>query len=486
MRLLKNIFYGICVCVVLVCGVVLVCALNPSLTRSISTKLNGDEPLENGDIIIEMVPVEEEDEPTVEEEPGIPQQIMSMVGYEPVTVEGMELSYDEAKELEKTLENGESGEDLTFDTTMYPYYGMLDKDGQTMYRQIYANALKRNASFAPIITFRNSNLKKVFEAVYNDHPELFWLETAYTCKYLANDNCLEITLQFNETAEDYQNAKEKFETRAKEIIAMTEQFAQIGTKEKVVHDELVKTVTYRQDAGMGQSAYSALVNGESVCAGYARAFQYIMQQLGVPCYYSTGLSQSEHAWNIIKLGGTYYNVDVTWDDTKPSTYDYYNKTDAEFATTHVRTGLSVKLPACVGTASADGVYAGEGETKPLEWPLKPFDSQEAYEEEQRRKKEENLEKAGITEEEVLENMTEYYADCLAQMEKVGEGLKTFTNVIPESLWATVEQAYSQKGYQKGYVDEGLKKLKKDNFAIQLQVEALGGGYYRLHHNISTW
>ena len=32
----------------------------------------------------------------------------------------------------------------------------------------------------------------------------------------------------------------------------------------------------------------------------------------------------------------------------------------------------------------------------------------------------------------------------------------------------------------------LKKLKKENFAIQLQVEDINGGYYRLHHNISTW
>lgn len=490
MKLLKKIFYGICILIVLGCGAILVCALNPSLTDSISEMLGGRDE-QSGKVVIEMLPSVDgegtadstEDTPKDSE---VPSQVIGLMGYEPVTGQEEQVADEEAQQLKETLETGPVGENLTFDTQMYPYYGMLNEEQKAMYRQIYANALERRQSFKPAITFQNSELKKVFEAVYNDHPELFWLETEYSCKYLQNGQCLEITLKYNKTAENYQEAKQKFEARAQEIIAQTQQFSQMDDKEKVVHDELVESVSYQADAEMGQSAYSALVNGESVCAGYARAFQYIMQQLGVPSYYCTGKSGEEHAWNIIKLGGKYYNVDVTWDDTDPSTYDYYNKTDSEYAATHVRTGLSVKLPACVESASDDAAYVKNEENKPLEWPLKPFDSQEAYEEEQRRKKQENLDKAGVTEEEVLENMNEYYKDCLAQMEKEGAGLKSFSNVIPQSLWPTVEQAYGQGAHENGYVEDALKKLKKENFAIQIQVEDLSGGYYRLYHNISTW
>ena len=459
----------------------MVCALNPSLTQSISTKLNEKAATNDKEVVIEILPSAGDES----QEVGTKQQASAMVGYEPVTIEGEEVAYEDAKELTDSLDIGESGENLTFDEEIYPYFGMLDKDGQTIYKQIYANALDRNASFTPVIAYRNSDLKKVFEAVYNDHPELFWLETAYSCKYLENDSCLEIILKFNETAEDFEKSKEKFEAKVKEIISITDQFAKLEAKEKVVHDELVKRVTYKEGANMGQSAYSALVNGESVCAGYARAFQYIMQRLGIPCYYCTGLSQGDHAWNIIKLGGRFYNVDVTWDDTNPSTYDYYNKTDTEFASTHVRNGLSVNLPVCVVTVSHGDAYE-KAENKPLEWPLKPFDSREAYEEEQRQKKEENLKKAGIVEEDVVETMADYYTDCLAQMEKVGSGLKTFTNIVPKSLWESIEQAYGENEHKKGYVNEALKKLKMENFAIQLQVEYLGGDYYKLHHNVSTW
>ena len=43
-------------------------------------------------------------------------------------------------------------------------------------------------------------------------------------------------------------------------------------------------------------------------------------------------------------------MDVTWDDAAAIRYDYFNKTDADFASTHVRQNLSVYLPACNGTA----------------------------------------------------------------------------------------------------------------------------------------
>jgi transglutaminase/protease-like cytokinesis protein 3 len=97
---------------------------------------------------------------------------------------------------------------------------------------------------------------------------------------------------------------------------------------------------------MNQSVYSALVNGETVCAGYARAMQYLMQRLGIPCYYCTGYAGQNHAWNIVRLDDGYYNVDVTWDDTPGGEYDYFNRTDAEYAGTHVRQSLSVNLPVC--------------------------------------------------------------------------------------------------------------------------------------------
>ena len=51
----------------------------------------------------------------------------------------------------------------------------------------------------------------------------------------------------------------------------------------------------------------------------------------------------------MKLDDGYYNVDTTWDDTNPNTYDYFNCSDADYSKNHVRRELSVYLPPCNGT-----------------------------------------------------------------------------------------------------------------------------------------
>lgn len=62
--------------------------------------------------------------------------------------------------------------------------------------------------------------------------------------------------------------------------------------------------------------YGGLVNHTAVCLGYAAAFQLLMDLAGVECITVTGASQSsteDHGWNMVRLNGNWYCVDVTWD-----------------------------------------------------------------------------------------------------------------------------------------------------------------------------
>lgn len=519
MRLFKRLFYTIALLIMAGCVFILVCALNPSLTEALASSLSQEStvlPEDGGTAEISGVVVSGETDPEVvgseeqavdgtntgepvqmgyiapsEEAVAQPEQVRGRTGYEPVQGEEEQVADTEAESLQDSLSMGAVGEGLTFDTEIYPYYGMLDQELQQLYRQIYANALELRTSFAPVITVGINRVKDVFEAVYNDHPELFWLETEYSCKYNQKGICLEITLQYNDTAEDLDVSRQLFEDTAQAIVSEAAKQESDYDKELFIHDTLVKRVDYDTDADRNQSAYSALIDGRSVCAGYSRAFQYLLQQLGIPCYYCTGYSGADHAWNIVKLDDKYVNVDVTWDDTTPSTYDYFNKTDIDFAGTHVRKSLSVYLPACASAAPAASMsaetvakdlegYVNDDPQVPLSYPSGAMVT------EQDKELEANLQKAGITEDEVMDTMQEYYADCQTQMVEVGTGQQYFSNVIPKSLWSSVEQAYSSGAYENGYVKESLKQLKKDYFAVQLQLEDIGGGYYRIYHNIVTW
>ncbi len=496
MKIVKGIFFGIAGLLMAGCLGVMICALNPSLTAMLAEKVENMTPAQSGGTggtgdgsgRPQVQPGVNADwmdgrngviyEPPGSQSVEVPSSVSGRTGYEPVKEDAQQVDGDEADNLAGGGVLGNTGDGLNFDGEYYPYYAMLETDLQQLYRQIYANATELKTSFAPVIPVTVAPLKNVFEAVYNDHPELFWLETGYSCKYLTDGSCVEITLKYNGTAGQLEEARQDFESRAGAILSEARNFGSDAEKEKFIHDKLMEAVEYSVGAPMNQSAYSALVDGQSVCAGYARAFQYLMQQLRIPCYYCTGYAGEDHAWNIVSLDGGYRNVDVTWDDTDTPTYDYFNKTDRELNQTHVRTGLSVYLPACLDGSEGDNSVQDTGNsgenppseeqeeggkrdpssyslselinpnpTKPMSWqsktPSSPSDNGQA---EAERIKQENLAKAGITEEQVRDTMKEYYDDCRKLLKEAGVGDKQFYNVVPESLWNTVERAYSTGDY----------------------------------------
>lgn len=501
MKTIKRILYIIAGLLIAGCIGILVCAMNPSITELLAEKVqqlqagtNGSgegqtEGITSGGASGDYVSPENMPE-------TVPEGVSGLSGYRPVTGDTEQITQEEADNLGNILAPGETGEGITFSAEYYPYYAMLDDTLKQLYCQVYANALELNISFTPIVVVTAEQAQNVVEAVYNDHPELFWMDAEFSCKYLKTGICVEITLQYNETLNDLETAANDFMACAEEILSGAESLGSNYEKERYVHDALVQIVEYDAGAAANQSAYSALVMGKSVCAGYARAFQYLMQQLGIPCYYCTGYSGGDHAWNIVKMNSLYRNVDVTWDDTDPATYNYYNKSDREIASTHARTGLAVYLPACEDITQVETEGTGDSivdahinpyPQEPLRWHSRgktDSSTDNNVSEEERRK--ENLDKAGITEDDVLDTLEEYYTDCEEQLKDAGTGDKQFTNVIPETLWNAVERAYSSGSFRTGYVDSALEEMEAEYFAIQLQVQRLGGGYYRLYHYIYTY
>ena len=93
---------------------------------------------------------------------------------------------------------------------------------------------------------------------------------------------------------------------------------------------------------------------------------------------------------------------------------------------------------------------------------------------------------GSSDSDAVTDLNSYYANCITQLSILGSGDQHFDNVVPKSLWSSIEQAYNTGAYEQGYVAEVLKKLGMDNFAIQLQLVDLGDGYYRVYHNVVTY
>ena len=177
----------------------------------------------------------------------------------------------------------------------------------------------------------------VASALRNDHPELFWLVCGVGWSHDCNDNsvCDSVHMYYCKYDIPFTEAKNNFESAAKRILADMPQNGSDYDKEKYLHDALVKHVNYNEGE-MDQGAYTTLVKGEGVCAGYARAFQYLLQCSGIESFVVTGgTTRGRHAWDIVKLNDKWYFVDPTWDDASNKlSYTYFNRGTEFMLKTH--------------------------------------------------------------------------------------------------------------------------------------------------------
>ncbi len=237
---------------------------------------------------------------------------------------------------------------LSENAVFYPYYSMLDSNAQNAYSVIYEGFLAHDETvyFAGCM-LTEDRFRDVWQAVCSDHPELFWVSTE--CTYFTNISGSVQSAEFTYYSfpEGREEAEHRFEAAAEQILSQASGLSSDYEKERFIHDALADLTVYDSGSEYNQSAYSALVNGASVCAGYSRAFQYLMIEIGIPCYYCTGRCDGDHAWNIVMLDGEYYNVDLTWDDAI-SSYAFFNRSDLDFSGTHESTGMAVELPRCNG------------------------------------------------------------------------------------------------------------------------------------------
>ncbi len=218
------------------------------------------------------------------------------------------------------------------------------------------------------------NVDKIFQSVLCDHPELFYVEGySYTLYTRAEKT---VAIEFSGT---YSLDRETAEARKKEIDSAVTSLLRDAPKEggdyekvRYVYETLIQNTDYDIEAKDNQNIYSVFVNRESVCQGYAKAVQYLLNRMGIFCTLVQGrvLDTNEgHAWNLVKLDGDYYYLDATWGDISYQgeesdfggnlpqvSYDYFCITTEQLERTHRIEGM-IGMPPCV--AQKDNYYVRE-------------------------------------------------------------------------------------------------------------------------------
>lgn len=135
-------------------------------------------------------------------------------------------------------------------------------------------------------------------------------------------------------------------------------------QEKALHDYIVNHAFYDYDNMLREtipqdsySPYGVLVLGRGVCQGYAEAMHLLCTQAGLDSLVIFGSAQASgewitHAWNLINIEGSYYHVDVSWDDITIGAkerlrHTYFNLPDSDINLDH--RWMQADYPSCSST-----------------------------------------------------------------------------------------------------------------------------------------
>lgn len=233
------------------------------------------------------------------------------------------------------------------------YYSILSPADKQVYKKIYEGI----QNFETNITVPKStvSLQNIFQYVGLDNPHIFYVDfNHYTYSSgLLNTN---ITPTYWYTKQEADEINEKVHKVLQKMLSRVNG-ATDYEKEKSVHDLLIENVLYDMSALQNLHKHSPRSNSilgvlfykTAVCEGIAKVTKMLLNLLDIKCIVATGMADGElHAWNIVKIDGKPYHLDVTWDinlsDKKSFRYDYFNLMDKDILLDH---SPSIKYPACI-------------------------------------------------------------------------------------------------------------------------------------------
>lgn len=248
------------------------------------------------------------------------------------------------------------------------YYEKLSPQEQTLYLQI-CDAVE---SFTPTLedVFGDMSVAQVCDVVNCvgfDNPQYFWLSDGFHY-YYTDETVVRLELRYLYSAEEVTQMQAEIDAASDALRGMILPEMTEFDKFVALHDGLVEWMSYAVSEEQAQkpeasNLYGALVERSALCGGYAKAYQYLCAAAGLDASFLTGQADGvDHAWNFVRLGGTCYDVDVTWDDpvgqqeSGAVSHDYCLADAALLRQTH--TPDSKWLPAYVGQDQTYFKYCG--------------------------------------------------------------------------------------------------------------------------------
>lgn len=240
------------------------------------------------------------------------------------------------------LSDEELGDKITMEQY---YYNHMNKAQQAAYHSILSG-VKNLADEFQIPALEGKELYNVFFQMRLDHPEIFWV-SSYKYRYYKDSPNLIFIPEYLFDKKKICEHQKAMTARVEKLIRPAQKLSE-WEKEKYVHDFICENIRYdKLKKSYSHEIIGPLGQGVGVCEGIAKAIKVLLDALGVWCVIAICGNNPEkgikyrHTWNIVKIGGTYYHLDATFDntlgkdrETSEIRYDYFNLDDSQVFRDH--------------------------------------------------------------------------------------------------------------------------------------------------------
>ncbi len=244
-------------------------------------------------------------------------------------------------------------------------YSTLTPLQKTLYTLIYDGVAEHKAKIdLSSYSVTPSDLNTAFYAMDYENPQFFWLASGYSYSYRGS-KVMSVSPNYARSKSEAASIAPKLEAAAAAIISEANQQSSDFDRVLYIHDAIVDATTYTTLGGeYKRDVDGPLVNGKALCEGYSKTFAYLAQSLGYDTICVSGKGNSgDHMWNMIKLDGSWYYMDVTFDDPVSAvpmcSHDYFCITEKQLLETHI---IDNVFPVPAATATKYNYYNGSGIT----------------------------------------------------------------------------------------------------------------------------
>ena len=157
-----------------------------------------------------------------------------------------------------------------------------------------------------------AELKAIYSETLNENSGYFYVSGGYSYSFLPTGYVTKVIIQYRYNKAEAEPMIAAYNMAVAAAVSGADASWTDMEKALYINDYIARNCEYDTSYSK-HSAYDALVGKKAVCEGYTLAFKALAQELGLSCGIVTS-SSLNHAWNLVAVNGSYYHVDVTWND----------------------------------------------------------------------------------------------------------------------------------------------------------------------------